>query len=220
MKKRLPLILSFLLFLALCASGAFWGLQLFKPQTRPVVAPPPVAQAEIPIDGAVGLFGGKLVANVASNFQLKGVIAGRNPQQGIALLSADGKPSQSVPAGKELSPGVQVTEVHQQYVMLSEGGVAKRLDMPESKGLTGGSSAGIIPPPLAAPMQPIMNNGVPPPPPPPPPGMNNPTGLNMGSNLRIGEPNVPPLMGSNSGAPESTPKPAMPSEPNGPVVSK
>lgn len=217
MKKRLPLLISFVLFLALCASGAYWGTKLFKPKAREVVAPPPVAQAEIGIDGAVGLFGGKLVAAVASNYQLKGVISGHDPRRGIAILSADGQPSEAIPAGKKSSSGVEVTEVHPQYVMLNESGVAKRLDMPEGKGIVGGSFITPIAPRMPPPPQ--MNNDAPPPPP-PQNSLRNATGLNMGA-VMPGEPNVPALMGNNPGSEaENRPKPAMPSEPNGPVVDK
>ena len=32
--KRLPLITSFVLFIALCVSAAYWAMQLFKPPLR------------------------------------------------------------------------------------------------------------------------------------------------------------------------------------------
>lgn len=220
MKKRLPLLLSFVLFLALCASAAYWGMQLFKPQNRVVASPPAVAQTEIPLDGAASLFGGKMVAAVASNFQLKGVLASHDSKAGIAVLVADGKPAQAVKVGQSLEGGGTVTEVHAQYVMLEEGGVAKRIDLPEAKGA--GNSAAFIPsapPPMMPPPNPaqmnVPNSGVPPA---PPPNLHNATGLNA-SGIRIGEPNAGAMMGNNPG-PEATPRPAMPSEPNGPPVAK
>lgn len=223
MKQRLPLIVSFILFLALCASAAFWGPQIFKPKVRAITAPPAVAQAELPIDGAVGLFGGKMVA-AASNIQLKGVIAASNPGQGIAILAADGSPPESVPAGKAMVSGVVVKEVYAQYVMLDEGGVAKRLDMPEGgRSLPPGNGA--LPPPAPPPPPPTASMSDQGAPPPPPQALHNATGLNP-QPIRIGEPNAGVMMGSNpggvpaSGAPESTPKPAMPHEPGGPPVDK
>ena len=73
--KRMPVLLSFILFIALCASAAYWGLQLIRPPLRPMAAPPPVAVAEVRMDSAAGLFGGRPVAAaVASNYQLKGVV--------------------------------------------------------------------------------------------------------------------------------------------------
>lgn len=226
MNKRLPLLASFVLFLVLCASAAYWGMQLFKPKSRePAPAPAPVAQAEIPLDGAVGLFGGKPAAvAAASNYQLKGVVAASSPQRGYALLSADGGTPQAVAAGKPLrgSDGrplenVLLQEVHAQYVMLSEGGVSKRLDMPAQAG----APAGAVPAMMGG------KDSAPPPPPPPPPqqqalqGMHGATGLNVPT-MKIGEPQMvnSGIGGPNMEANQNTPKPAQPSEPNGPVVSK
>lgn len=130
--RRLPLVASFLLFMALCASLAYWGMQLFKPPLRPVAAPPRVAQAEIRPDAAAALFGasaGKVA--VASNYQLKGVIFSGSPRDSVAIISADGKPAQAVRVDKEIAPGVTVKEVHRQYVLLSEDGTTKRVELPE-----------------------------------------------------------------------------------------
>lgn len=133
MKKRLPLIASFLLFIALCASIAYWALQLFKPPLRPVAAPPRVARADVSPDAAAVLFGGRPgKAAAASNYQLKGVIMSGTARDSVAILSADGKPAQAVSMGMEVTPGVSVKEVHDDYVLLSEGGVIKRVDLPES----------------------------------------------------------------------------------------
>ncbi|HYD81209.1 MAG TPA: hypothetical protein VEC06_15495 [Paucimonas sp.] len=164
--KRLPLVASFILFIALCVSGAYWGMQLFKPQVRQVAAPPQAGPAAPPIEAAAGLFGGRPVgAVVATNFQLKGVIAAG--PDGIAILSADGKPPQPVGVDKEAAPGVTVKEVHKQYVLLNEGGVIKRVDLPETAppGEFGGNMAPPVagagnmppmqvPPPMPAP---VMN---------------------------------------------------------------
>jgi general secretion pathway protein C len=54
------------------------------------------------------------------------VAAGRNS---VAILVADGQPAKAFPVGKELSAGVVVKEVHPRYVMLSEGGVLKRIEL-------------------------------------------------------------------------------------------
>lgn len=130
--KRMPLIVSFLLFIALCASIAYWALQLFKPPSRPVAAPPRIAQADVSPDAAAALFGGRpgKVA-VASNYQLKGVILSGTASDSVAILSANGKPAQAVAVGVELMPGVTVKEVHREYVLLSEGGAVKRVELPE-----------------------------------------------------------------------------------------
>lgn len=130
--KRMPAILNFTLFIALCASAAYWGLQLIHPSLRPMAAPAPAAVAEVRMDTAAGLFGGRPVAaSVASNYQLKGVVVAANGRESVAILSADGKPAQAVRMNVEWQPGVVVKEVHSQYILLSEGGVVKRVALPE-----------------------------------------------------------------------------------------
>lgn len=131
--KRWPLLASFVMFIALCASATYWSLQLFKPAVRPVAAAPRAARPEQKLDAAAGLFGGRRAAvAVASNFQLKGVVVANNASESVAILSADGKPAQAVGVGSEIMPGVTVKEVNAQYVLLSEGGVVKRVELPES----------------------------------------------------------------------------------------
>ena len=131
--KRLPLVASFLLFIALCASLAYWGMQLFKPPLRPVAAPPRTVQAEIRPEAAATIFGGRRgnVA-VASNYQLKGVIFSGNPRDSVAIISTDGKPAQAIRVDAELTPGVSIKEVYRDYVLVSEGGAVKRVELPES----------------------------------------------------------------------------------------
>ncbi|MCC6070721.1 type II secretion system protein N [Massilia sp. GCM10020059] len=123
----MPLLLTLLALVALSASVAYWVLQLYKPEQRPLAAAP-VADLPAPaVDAAATLFGGQAMAAVATNYQLTGVVAaGRNS---VAILVADGQPAKAFPVGKELSAGVVVKEVHPRYVMLSEGGVLKRIEL-------------------------------------------------------------------------------------------
>jgi general secretion pathway protein C len=130
--RRLPLVASFVLFIALCASIAYWATQLFKPPVRPVAAPR-VAKTAVKTDAAGALFGGRAgKAAVATNYQLRGVIFSGSPHDSVAIISADGKPAQAIRANTEVVPGVKINEVHRDYVLLSEGGVTKRVELPES----------------------------------------------------------------------------------------
>jgi general secretion pathway protein C len=176
--KRWSLVATFLLFVALCASAAYWALELFKPQQRPVTAPP-AAQAEINTGAAASLFGGRPgKAAVASNYQLKGVIFSGRPQEGVAILSADGKPAQALGVGMEVVPGVTVKEVRRDYVLLSENGVSKRVELPEDakaqEQLGTASPVGVAPVPTrpgtppSASTQPTPGQSVVPRPAPPP----------------------------------------------------
>lgn len=129
--KRWPLATTFVLFIAACISAAYWAMQLFKPPLRPVVAPPQTAQIAPRLDAAAVLFGGRPTIAGASNFQLKGVVVAGNAAESIAILAAGGKPAQVVKINEEVAPGVKVTEVHPRYVLLSEGGMVKRVELPE-----------------------------------------------------------------------------------------
>lgn len=160
--KRLPLAVSFVLFVLLCASIAYWGMQLFKPPLRPVAAPPKSTAPEVRPDAATALFGGRAApAQAASNYQLRGVIFSGNARDSIAILSADGKPPQAVRVDMEILPGVTVKEVHRGYVLLSDNGVTKRVELPEDA-KSGGVTAAPVPAVPAVPSQPGRN--FPPPP--------------------------------------------------------
>lgn len=140
--KRLPLVANFILSTVLCASLAYWGIAFFKPRSRPVA--PPAQQLGAPvarIEAAAGLFGGRPDgALAAGDFQLKGVIAaGPN---GVAILSASGKPPQVVGVGMEAASGVTVDAVYATYVLLNEGGMIQRLDLPENA--KGGLATGAL----------------------------------------------------------------------------
>lgn len=149
--KRLPPLAIFLAFILLCMSLAYWAMQLFKPPVRNVAAPMSVERADAPLVAAAGLFGGGTSGMVAaSNFQLKGVVVAANARESVAIIAADGKPAQAVWINGELQPGVTVKEVHRQYVLLSEGGVIRRVELPKNTG------AGID---TAMPVQPV-NTGM------------------------------------------------------------
>lgn len=125
--KRLPLLMSLVALVLLAGSAAYWGLQLFQPAQRPLAPAPVASRPEPSVDAAATLFGGDLAATVVSNYQLTGVVAdGRNS---VAILVADGAPPKAIKVGGEVAPGVTVSQVHPRYVMLSDGGVMKRVEL-------------------------------------------------------------------------------------------
>ena len=162
--KRLPLLTSFLLFIALCASVAYWALQMFKPPLRPVAAPSGPAEVALNQDAAVTLFGGRPGREVVtSSYQLRGIIMA-GPRDSVAILSTDGKPAQAIRVGLEMAPGVTVKEVQHDYVLLSDSGAVKRVELPESaKGLPNISAVSpvttarppVMPPPSSPPPLPV-----------------------------------------------------------------
>ncbi len=158
--KRLPLLFTLLALIFLAASATYWGMQLFKPQQRPIAAVAPTSVPEPSPDAAATLFGGQAVANVATNYQLTGIIsAGRDS---AAIIVADGQPPKAMKMGGELAPGVRISEVHPRYIMLSEGGVMKRIDLaPDAKPAI--ALSGAVAAPMAMPQQQVMpvQGGVP-----------------------------------------------------------
>jgi len=132
MNKRLPLLLSLLAMILLAASLAYWILQLYQPPQRPIAAVPQAAMPEPSAEAAATLFGGQPAVASATNYQLTGIVsAGRNS---VAILVADNAPPKALGIGKELSPGITLAEVHPRYVMLSDNGMMKRVDLaPDTK---------------------------------------------------------------------------------------
>jgi general secretion pathway protein C len=135
--KRLPIVLTLIALVALVASVAYWVLQLYQPKQRPLAPPPLAALPAPPVDAAATLFGGQPAAAVATNYTLTGVVA--DGRDSVAIVVAEGSPPVALRVGKELVPGVMLAEVHPRYVMLSDGGVMKRIDLPVDTRSNGGS---------------------------------------------------------------------------------
>jgi len=131
--KRMPMITSFMLFIALCISLAYWVMQLSKPPLRAIAAPTQVDRS-IPLEASAGLFGGRSSFAVASNFQLTGVVVASDPDESVAILAVNGKPTQAIRTNAQVVPGVTVKEVNKGYVLLSDNGVIKRVELPTITG--------------------------------------------------------------------------------------
>jgi general secretion pathway protein C len=179
--KRMPLLLSFFALVALTASVTYWVIQFMPRAPQNFAAVAPTAPPPPPVDAAATLFGGQASAAVASNYQLTGVVAaGRNS---AAIIVTDGTPK-AIKLGKEVASGVTVQEVHPRYVMLSDGGVLKRIELAvDNKAASSGAPVSPLPgqqqfqpqqqpqqpQPQAQPQQPpvqVPPAAVPPPPPP------------------------------------------------------
>lgn len=144
--KRLPLIINIVLFVALCVLTSYWVLQIFKPKPRPIVAP---MSAEV-LEPAMGQWGNlfgvnTVIENAPSNYQLKGVIVAAKAKDSAAIIVVEGKPTYSIGIGKELSPGVQLQEVHTTHIIVSENGIPKQIDLPQNSVNTDGIIPGVLP---------------------------------------------------------------------------
>ena len=74
-----------LALILLAASIAYWVLQLYKPEQRPLAAAPAAGLAEPGPDAAATLFGGQPSVAAISNFQLTGVVSA-GPKMNLVLL--------------------------------------------------------------------------------------------------------------------------------------
>lgn len=194
MNKRLPLLFTLVALVLLVASIAYWALQLYKPQQRPLAPAPAVAQGEPSPEAAAYLFGGQPTAVAVSNYQLTGIVSA-GPNSAVILV-AEGEPPKAVRIGREIVPGVTVAEVHPRYVMLSEGGVMKRVDLAPDTG-SSGQMSGMAAPPVA---QPVAA--------PPAPGVEPQTSPGVVA-APPNMPSVPPPGGPPGGTP-ITPENAVP----------
>jgi general secretion pathway protein C len=147
------LILSFLLFIALCASIAYWGLQLYDPPLRPVAASAQSQAAAPRIEAAAAVFGGQASAPTATKFQLRGVIVSGTPRESVAIIAEEGKPPKAYRVNTEIVPGVKVQEVHPQYVVLSDGDALKRVELPAGRNASQGGIAARTSPVQSTPVQ-------------------------------------------------------------------
>lgn len=157
--KRLPVFVSLIAVVALSASLAYWTMQWLTPPVRPLAAAAPVGSAPAPsLEAAAGLFGGQSAVVVASNYQLKGVVAAGNGRGSAAILAADGKPARALGVGEEVAPGVTVKQIAPRFVLLSEGGAVKRVELAAETPKAGtGVSAGAANP--SAPQSPAFVPG-------------------------------------------------------------
>jgi len=67
----------------------------------------------------------------------------------VAIIVAEGSPPKALRVGKELAPGITLAEVHPRYVMLSDGGVMKRVELAtdtKPAAAMGGGTPGGAPP--------------------------------------------------------------------------
>ncbi|KQW90271.1 hypothetical protein ASC94_21355 [Massilia sp. Root418] len=172
--NRLPVVASFVAVVALSASCAYWGMLLFKPEQRPLAAVPMQAPPEASVAAARNLFGGDITVAAASNYQLRGVVAAANGRGSVAIIAVDGQPGKAYPVGAEVASNVKVQEVQGLYVVLSEGGIQKRLDLPppESASSSSATAAPLPMPPVQQPAPPAPQPA--PPAPQPPPQMPTP----------------------------------------------
>ncbi len=128
--KRLPVVFSFLLFLALSATLAYWLVQWTAPAPRAVSAPPKSERTMPPISAAASLFGGRSAGSSSANVQLRGVVHAGSSSDSVAIIAVEGKPPRALTVNREITPGVIVKEILNKTVVVSEKGVERELSLP------------------------------------------------------------------------------------------
>lgn len=162
--KRLPLVFSFLLFLALSATLAYWSVQWTAPVPRAVSAPPKNERTMPPISAAASLFGGRSPGSTMANVQLRGVVQSGRVSDSVAIITVEGKPPRALTVNSEIMPGVIVKEILNKTVVVSEKGVERELSLPAfaaQESNTIATQASMAPAPNPLPVNPsaAMNTG-------------------------------------------------------------
>lgn len=127
--KRAPLIVSFILFLALCASAAYWVLQFIQPKARPMIAPPESTTITPPLSAAATLLGGKANKSPSSDYQLSGIIMANNPAERVAIIASQGQAAHAYRIHAQLSSGTELAEINKDHVLLAMHGEIKRINL-------------------------------------------------------------------------------------------
>lgn len=162
--KRLPALLSLLLFVALCASMAYWWLQWLAPAPRPVAAPPIAQRTMPPLTSAFKLFGGHSPGG-ATAIQLRGIIHSAHAADSVAIVAVEGKPPRALRTHAEVMPGVELKEIRSRTVILSGRSGDQEVMLPEFSTLAVaapvGADADAVAPAAAPPQVPAQPAGSP-----------------------------------------------------------
>lgn len=127
---RLPVVLSFALFLALAASLAYWLVQWTAPVPRAVSALPKNERSVFPVSAAASLFGGRSQEASMAHVQLRGVVHSGRSSDSVAIIAVEGKPPRAIRVNSEIAPGVKVKQILKKTVVVSEQGAERELRLP------------------------------------------------------------------------------------------
>lgn len=177
---RLPVIVSFLLVLALAATFGYWIPQWAAPPPRAVSAPPKGERIVTPVSAAASLFGAHSLQTSMLNVQLRGVVHSGRSSDSLAIIVVEGKPARTLRVNSEIVPGVKVKQILSKTVVVSEQGAERELSLPAFAAQEGTAtiSQSALPPPA---------NTLP---------ANPPVGINPGASGSGGEQESGPEAGS------------------------
>ena len=128
------MIVSLITLAALALLGlvlAYWTWIAFAPRPEPRVQ---AAGEAVRIDSAYALFGSAHRAAVAPTgmaLTLVGVAAASGGRPGHTVVQIDGRQTVVVREGEEIAPGIRLTEVHSDHVVLDHKGQRETLAWPQ-----------------------------------------------------------------------------------------
>ena len=140
---RLPFIAALLLAVVLVASITNWVLTFTSGRipSEPVRNLPanetevgPRAMDTAPVARLFGASG-----DAPTNIRALGVMAEGSTGRGIALIGIEGKPARAVRAGDSIAPGIILTEVRRDAVVVNRSGALQQIRLatkPPAQGLT------------------------------------------------------------------------------------
>jgi len=139
--RRLPLLLLWLLLAACAVVAVRLAWLLVAGPSLPLEAPP--AQARLQADqrqplASLGLFGAAPAAGTpatsvpvsTSSLRLSGVLAGDDPERGVALIAEGDGAQRHYRVGDSLPGGARLQAVYPDHVQVSRGGASERIDLP------------------------------------------------------------------------------------------
>jgi general secretion pathway protein C len=127
---RLLALLSFLLFLALAATLAYWIPQWTAPAPRAVSSTVKTEHAQIPVSAAANLFGGGSEGTAMANMQLRGVVHSGRASDSVAIIAVEGKPPRALSVNSEIAPGLKIKQILNKTVVVSDQGAERELSLP------------------------------------------------------------------------------------------
>jgi general secretion pathway protein C len=119
------------LFVVLCVPLVQWTWHVFIPAEPPVAVEPKPTSANVNRNAVADLFSKHpAVIATTTKFQLNSVVLAQKERDNVAIMQINDNPAQAVRVGAQLVPGVTVSEVHGQYVLLLEDGISTRVELP------------------------------------------------------------------------------------------
>jgi len=118
---------------------AYWSWMWFAPATES----PAMLHSNARMENAYSLFGstpknqsgvaltGTLQTGMA--IRLLGIVAGSNGHHGYAVVQVDAKDIHATQEGEEIAPGIRLTEVSTDHLVLERNGIRESLAWPEKR---------------------------------------------------------------------------------------